>query len=140
LAPQRLPKSRTKREDSKFHLFYVVKVHRLGEWLVAGLGGFFCGSALVGHLCVVAVLPVSGVADDLGAAVGKQHAVLAAHDVSVGHGVVALVDSGFDVLDGVDEVEGHAGLVVVVMVLLDGSLLMFCYCFCRLKRNLLSLF
>jgi hypothetical protein len=83
--------------------------------LVADLGGFFCGSALVGHHGVVAVLPVGGVADDLGAAVGKQHAVLAAHDVSVGLGVVALVDSGFVVLDGVVEVEGHAGLVVVVL-------------------------
>jgi hypothetical protein len=91
-------------------------MRRLVECLVSFLGGFFCGSALIGNLSVISILPVGGVADDLGAAVGKQHAVLAAHDVSVGGGVVALVDSVFVVLDGVVEVKGHAGLVVVVLV------------------------
>jgi hypothetical protein len=92
----------------------------LVDVVVVGRGGV-AGGALVGHLGVVTVLPVGGVTDDLGAAVGEQHAVLATHDVSVGGGVVREVSAVVVVLDGVVEVVGHAGLVVVVLKNLDQS-------------------
>lgn len=82
----------------------------------AELGLGVLGLALVGHVGVVAVLPVGGVADDLQTAVGQLHAVLAGDDVAVGHLVAAVVGAVVVVLDGVVEVVGHAGLVVVVVL------------------------
>jgi len=118
---QRRPRPKARKPGDWWCVLYLVRaavaVLAGGSVLLVDVvgGGWVAGGALVGHFGVVAVLPVGGVADDLGAAVGKQDAVLSADDVSVGSGVVREVGAVVVVLDGVVEVVGHAGLVVVVL-------------------------
>ena len=80
--------------------------------LLAGVLLGVDGDALVGDLGGVAVFPVGLVGDDLSAAVGKGHAVLASHHIAVGVAGVVEVHTLVLILDSIGELEGHAGLML----------------------------
>ena len=78
-----------------------------------GSGGRVGCDSLVGHFGDKAVVVVGGVCHDLGAAVGEQDAVRSFCHFAVAGLVVAEVVTAVFILDGVGEVEGHPGLLVV---------------------------
>lgn len=73
---------------------------------------------VVGDLCAEAVLPVRGVANDLRPAIRKLYPVFTADDFSVADGIVRIVVAEGVFLHSVIEVEGHTGLMMVMMIVL----------------------
>lgn len=75
------------------------------------------GIPVIRHLCAEAVLPISCVSHDLRPAVRKLHSIFATNDIAIANSVVGIIVAESVFLHGVIEVEGHAGFVMMMVVL-----------------------